>query len=201
MRIFKLIFRSGILAGKEEDVSSGEIIIGRDPVHPLSINDVKVSRNHLKIYPENELLMLEDLGSTNGTFVNGKQVTKPTRLRIGDLVSLGENNVFEVSTVEPEPKMQEISEDGVVGYQEKTDEAEEIEKVKIPETQVKNVVTGTKPTDKFFSTLPTWALVLFIAIGFFILFCLIPFVVIEVTNQWCNLFSGFFNAISPGICP
>jgi predicted component of type VI protein secretion system len=201
MKNFKLIFRSGFLAGREEDISSEETIIGRDPVHLLSIEDVKVSRNHLKIYPENELLMLEDLGSTNGTFINGKRVTKPTRLRNGDLVSLGENNVFEVSTVEPEPKMQGIADEDVVKVHEKSDAAEEIDATNLPRTQAKNVIAGNKPVSKFFSTLPTWALVLFIAIGFIILFCLIPFVVIEVTNQWCNLFSGFFNAISPGICP
>jgi pSer/pThr/pTyr-binding forkhead associated (FHA) protein len=107
MKNFKLNFRSGFLAGREETISTKEIIIGRDPVHPMSIDDVKVSRNHLKIFSENELLMLEDLGSTNGTFVNGKRVTNPTRLRNGDLVSLGENNVFEVSITEPEPILQE----------------------------------------------------------------------------------------------
>ena len=201
MKNFKLNFRSGFLAGREETISTKEIIIGRDPVHPMSIDDVKVSRNHLKIFSENELLMLEDLGSTNGTFVNGKRVTNPTRLRNGDLVSLGENNVFEVSITEPEPILQENNAEDVYTSQEKKGTEEEIEINNIPAKQVKKVITGNKPITKFFSTLPTWALVLFIAIGFFILFCLIPFVVIEVTNQWCNLFSGFFNAISPGICP
>jgi predicted component of type VI protein secretion system len=201
MKNFKLNFRSGFLAGREETISTKEIIIGRDPVHPMSIDDVKVSRNHLKIFSENELLMLEDLGSTNGTFVNGKRVTNPTRLRNGDLVSLGENNVFEVSITEPEPILQENNAEDVYTSQEKKGTEEEIEINNIPAKQVKKVITENKPITKFFSTLPTWALVLFIAIGFFILFCLIPFVVIEVTNQWCNLFSGFFNAISPGICP
>jgi hypothetical protein len=198
---YKLIFRSGFLAGREESISSEEIIIGRDPAHPMSIDDVKVSRNHLRIFPENELLILEDLGSTNGTFINGKRVTNPTRLRNGDLVSLGENNVFEVSIVGPEPAMREISYEDASNSQGKPKAAEEIEKSSPPRKQVRKVITGNKPVAKFFSTLPTWALILFIAIGFFILFCLIPFVVIEVTDQWCNLFSGFFNAISPGICP
>jgi hypothetical protein len=97
--------------------------------------------------------------------------------------------------------MQGIADEDVVKVHEKSDAAEEIDATNLPRTQAKNVIAGNKPVSKFFSTLPTWALVLFIAIGFIILFCLIPFVVIEVTNQWCNLFSGFFNAISPGICP
>jgi len=199
MKNLKLVFRSGLLAGREEEITSEEIIIGRDPAHSLSIDDVKVSRNHLKIYPENELLMLEDLGSTNGTFINGKRVTKPTRLRNGDMVSLGENNVFEISTIVPEPSRQEYD-DEVHSFHD-MESMEEVEKTAIPKQPVNQVKAGNKPVANFFSTLPTWALVLFIAIGFFIFFCLIPFVVIEVTNQWCNLFSGFFNAISPGICP
>lgn len=145
--------------------------------------------------------MLKDLGSTNGTFVNGKRVTNPTRLRNGDLVSLGENNVFEVSIVASEPAMGEISYEDVEDSQEKPKAADEIEKINLPGKSVKKELAGNKPITQFFSTIPTWALILFIAIGFFILFCLIPFVVIEVTDQWCNLFSGFFNAISPGICP
>jgi len=201
MNNFKLNFRSGVLAGREETISTEEVIIGRDPVHPLSIDDVKVSRNHLRIFSENELLMLEDLGSTNGTFVNGKRITNPTRLRNGDLVSLGENNVFEVSKTEPEPKSQGIKDENVYPSQGKKEISDEFESNITPDKHVKKVIAGNKPVAKFFSTLPTWALVLFIAIGFFILFCLIPFVVIEVTDQWCNLFSGFFNAISPGICP
>ena len=40
-----------------------------------------------------------------------------------------------------------------------------------------------------------------IALGFIIIFCVIPFVVIEVSNQWCNIFANFFNAIKPGVCP
>jgi len=48
--------------------------------------------------------------------------------------------------------------------------------------------------------LPRWQIVLIIALFFLIIFCLIPILIIESTNQWCHLFSGFFNTISPGIC-
>jgi hypothetical protein len=49
-------------------------------------------------------------------------------------------------------------------------------------------------------SLPPWIVVTLIALIFLILLCLIPLLVIEVSDQWCNLFSGFFNAITPGIC-
>jgi hypothetical protein len=49
-------------------------------------------------------------------------------------------------------------------------------------------------------TLPPWIVVTIIALMFLIILCLIPLLIIEVSNQWCNLFSGFFNDITPGIC-
>lgn len=54
--------------------------------------------------------------------------------------------------------------------------------------------------DRFFQ-LPVWLIVSIMAIFFLILFCLIPFLFIDIFNQWCNLFPGFFNSMSPGICP
>jgi hypothetical protein len=47
---------------------------------------------------------------------------------------------------------------------------------------------------------PPWVVVTLIALIFLVLFCIIPLIIIELSNQWCNLFSGFFNAITPGIC-
>jgi hypothetical protein len=69
---------------------------------------------------------------------------------------------------------------------------------------------GSKPNSrgndpqKIFSEkindLPSWVVVTLIALFFLALFCVIPLIIIEISNQWCNLFSGFFNAITPGIC-
>jgi hypothetical protein len=53
---------------------------------------------------------------------------------------------------------------------------------------------------KRIKSLPPWIVVTIIALIFLIMLCLIPLLIIEVSNQWCNLFSGFFNAITPGIC-
>ncbi len=229
MMEYKLVFRSGSLSGREETFTNEEMIIGRDPAHRMAIDDPKVSRDHLKIYTENGQLFLVDLESTNGTFVNGKHVTKPVRLKDGDLISLGDNNVFEVQIVksEPQPQSEMAAESAesaesaetaeTAGTAESTESAESApametgkrkrskrraERVKkVAKPVMQSGSKGGKPAGGFFASLPTWAVVLFIAVGFFILFCLIPFVIIEVTDQWCNLFSGFFNAISPGVCP
>jgi len=47
----------------------------------------------------------------------------------------------------------------------------------------------------------TWIVILLAALVFIVVFCVITLTIIDLTNQWCNLFSGFFNSISPGVCP
>jgi ABC-2 type transport system permease protein len=46
-----------------------------------------------------------------------------------------------------------------------------------------------------------WVVILLAALAFMVIFCVLPLIVIEVTDQWCNFFSGIFNSISPGVCP
>ena len=46
-----------------------------------------------------------------------------------------------------------------------------------------------------------WVFILLAALAFIVIFCVLPLVVIEVTDQWCNMFAGIFNSISPGVCP
>jgi len=48
---------------------------------------------------------------------------------------------------------------------------------------------------------PTWVVIPLAALTFIVIFCVIPLVVIDVANQWCNLFAGFFNSVVPGVCP
>ena len=66
-------------------------IAGREAINDLVLNDAEVSRRHTRILREPEGYLVEDLGSTNGTFVNGKRVTVPTLLYHGDIVELGKS--------------------------------------------------------------------------------------------------------------
>jgi hypothetical protein len=68
-----------------------EVTIGRGGgcTVPLTF-DTFVSQVHARVYERDGRLWLEDLGSTNGTFVNGKQVQEPVMLRRGDRVQVGE---------------------------------------------------------------------------------------------------------------
>jgi predicted component of type VI protein secretion system len=65
--------------------------IGRDPGNRLMVNDPQVSRQHARITPQGGLMILEDLGSTNGTTVNGLRITGVHTLAHGDEIGLGDN--------------------------------------------------------------------------------------------------------------
>jgi len=86
---FALKFISGKYQGEEFPIASDrEIFIGRATDLDVVLVEDMVSRKHAKISFTNELLTIEDLGSTNGTFVNGEKVRR-ARLKEGDRVLIG----------------------------------------------------------------------------------------------------------------
>lgn len=66
-----------------------EIIMGRAASCQLDIDDDYASSRHAKIWRDDEGFVVEDMLSTNGTYVNGQQITQPTRIDIGDVVRVG----------------------------------------------------------------------------------------------------------------
>lgn len=83
-----MIAQDGPLNGNRW-VIQDEISIGRDPSCSVIFNDRQVSRFHAKIkFTDTEKVYLEDLGSKNGTFLNGETVTCPKLLSDGDLVKI-----------------------------------------------------------------------------------------------------------------
>ncbi|MGW5847725.1 DUF1707 and FHA domain-containing protein [Streptomyces sp. NPDC055254] len=69
--------------------SAGALRIGRDPGNGLRLNHETVSRAHAELSLRDGLWVLKDLGSTNGTTVNGRRVTGSAVVRDGDQVSFG----------------------------------------------------------------------------------------------------------------
>ena len=72
---------------------TGPVIIGRSPDADLVIADDFVSATHARIVPADDGIVLEDLGSTNGTLVNGQPATRPLSLSAGDVIELGQNRL------------------------------------------------------------------------------------------------------------
>src|SRR5947209_1495652 len=67
----------------------GETVIGRDPDVRLSVDARSVSRRHARIVVSEAGAVIEDLGSKNGTFVNGQRVTVPRTLQDKDEIRVG----------------------------------------------------------------------------------------------------------------
>jgi diguanylate cyclase (GGDEF)-like protein len=83
-----------VLQGSESDLGTHVLLdrpvtIGRDPRAELPLEDDGISRRHCRVFSEDTLFFLEDLGSTNGTLLNGERIEGPRRLRAGDRIYLG----------------------------------------------------------------------------------------------------------------
>lgn len=68
----------------------GPVIIGRSPGSDIVIGAEYVSGRHARFTIMGQNLFIEDLGSTNGTAVNGQRITEPTVLKSGDVVNVGD---------------------------------------------------------------------------------------------------------------
>lgn len=89
LRIIEPAARQGETHGLEQEVTVGR---GGGCAIVLT-DDGYVSQLHARVFQQNGDAYVEDLGSTNGTFVNGKQVTGATRLKRGDRVQFGQTIV------------------------------------------------------------------------------------------------------------
>src|SRR3954452_16651322 len=96
MAEIKLQIIEGPDAGQELDVE-GAAVIGRDPSSAaLVLRDKEASRRHASLIPEGQSINVEDLGSTNGTFVNGEKLVGARVVVPGDRLRIGET-VLEVA--------------------------------------------------------------------------------------------------------
>ena len=70
-------------------LAAGENLIGRDPRSAVWLEDESVSRRHARIRVDGDVARLDDLESTNGTFLNRTPLSSPTALQDGDIVRVG----------------------------------------------------------------------------------------------------------------
>lgn len=96
---FRLIQRTGPNPGATFDLTQEVITLGRDVTNELVVAEAEVSRQHARVSRTPGGFVLEDLGSTNGTFVNGERLVAPRVLNAGDLMGLGENVTFTFNAV------------------------------------------------------------------------------------------------------
>lgn len=96
---YQLVMQAGPTPGKVSGLSKNELTIGRESGNDIVIDNKGVSRKHVRVFLENDGYSIQDLGSTNGTFVNGNQLTASVHLRSGDMIHLGGEVKLEYKTL------------------------------------------------------------------------------------------------------
>ncbi len=86
-----LVMRRGPLLNQLFQLERAVVNIGRDLANDISIRDSQVSRFHLRLTLQEQDYFLNDLGSANGTRVNGVQSSGPRLLKDGDIIALGDS--------------------------------------------------------------------------------------------------------------
>jgi predicted component of type VI protein secretion system len=99
---YRLIVRTGPNPGVVIDLTKEVSMMGRDVTNDVVLGDAEVSRQHARLTRTPAGFVLEDLGSTNGTFVNGDRLAAPRVLNAGDLLGLGENVTLTFEATAPE---------------------------------------------------------------------------------------------------
>ncbi|HEY5526317.1 MAG TPA: FHA domain-containing protein [Candidatus Anoxymicrobiaceae bacterium] len=74
-----------------------DLRVGRAANSNVVIDDTYASQQHARIFANDDTFFVEDLGSTNGTYVNGRKISYPLELRVGDRIKIGKT-VFEFRT-------------------------------------------------------------------------------------------------------
>ena len=101
-RVPLLVAVAGALKGNRYQVIEGEgIFLGRANDCEVAIPDQEVSRQHAKVTLHNAGIWVQDAGSRNGVFINGKRVVRPTELRPGGKLTIGPHEfILELTEVD-----------------------------------------------------------------------------------------------------
>ncbi len=88
-----LVFLAGPIAGRRFKLDAGEYVIGRRSDCQIFVPDMRVSRQHARLWRDGEVWSLEDLGSNNGTFINGVRLHQATAIRHDDEILIANNRI------------------------------------------------------------------------------------------------------------
>lgn len=107
----ELVIERGPSPEQRLPVTAVASTMGRSPNNEIVINDPEISRRHAQILQQGAGFAVEDLGSTNGTFVNGQRCVGVTAVRDGDIIELGDTVRLRFVLAGPLPQYPEDDED------------------------------------------------------------------------------------------
>ncbi len=108
----QLVVVEGALEGERFAVGEEALVIGRAPSCQIRVEDPGVSREHAQVFLRNSTVWVQDRGSRNGVFVNGKRIARPKTMGVGDalvvgahrfVLELGDDGADEAETPSPSP--------------------------------------------------------------------------------------------------
>lgn len=126
--MFSIHIIQGFDQGERLEISSKIVRIGRDSNNDLQVHDSEVSRFHAELQPEGDGFKVVDLGSSNGTFLNGERITSAA-LSSGDRVQLGKTHIV----IKEQGTADASDFSGVVHFDDNTDVESQILESVVPQ--------------------------------------------------------------------
>jgi FHA domain len=90
MPVLRVSTAAGLRSGSAYDLSEGALL-GRGDQADIHLEDSFASSRHARLVPHGDVMVLEDLGSTNGTYLNGEPLRGPQPLHVGDRIRIGDS--------------------------------------------------------------------------------------------------------------
>jgi len=206
---FKLVINSGPDQGTEIPLEKTEISIGRDVKNDIVINDPEVSRHHARLLLRTNTYVIEDTGSTNGTFINNQRLTSSIPLKAGELIFLGENVCLAFQSSYGDATVAVSGKRGGTKPNIPVPPPPPVETPKLPTTaelksKLPEVNESPMPLEAPRSApkkkTSRWVWVIIITILVILLVCVAPLFIIDSTNSWCSLFGDILHGINPAVC-
>lgn len=91
--VTRIVITDGPLVGTVLPLGSSPILIGRAPDATIVLDDDFVSSQHTRLIPKDAHWIVEDLGSTNGTWIDGEKINGPTVLTAGAKLQIGRTSL------------------------------------------------------------------------------------------------------------
>ncbi len=205
---FQLVLKSGPNAGLTYPLEGDLISIGRDASNMLVVNDPEVSRRHARIFRQGEQYFIEDLGSTNGTTINGIRLESAHALQGGELITLGENTHLLFEAVELDPDATIAAVRSSLMEQEAAPQAAYEPVMTTPPPmpggfagQVPEAAAAKKNVPGAKKKLSPLIMVLIVLVVALVCGC-IAFAIFDALNLYCTEpFNTITNLFIPGACP
>jgi pSer/pThr/pTyr-binding forkhead associated (FHA) protein len=182
MAQFQFVMRSGPTPGVTFPLDGDQLTIGRDSSNGVAINDAEVSRKHARLLFQGGKYVIDDLGSTNGTFVNGQRLAGPVVLKSGDVVSLGEQIVLMYDAINMDPG-------ATVAVSRKAVQAPPPAQTSAPAYSPPPAPAASYPAEPSITGKRNMTPI-FIGVGVFLFICLCVsfFWWVDATFRWCTFF-------------